>query len=128
MRVMPIRGLILHMGDIDRDPPLPLLRRLVNHVKRRKRRRRISVMQRLRDRRRQRRLPMINMTHRANVQMRLIALELRLTHGGAREPFSVMRGELLLAADAGDDFFLNGVRHLLVRLELHAVHGTPLGP
>ncbi len=31
MRIMPIRRLILHMRNIDRDPPLPLLRRLIDH-------------------------------------------------------------------------------------------------
>ena len=68
------------MRDRDRDPPRPLLRRLVDLIERRKRRRRILIVQHLRDRRRQRRLPMVNMTNRPNVQMRLVPLELLLRH------------------------------------------------
>jgi len=35
MRIMTIRRLILHMSNRDRDPPLTLLRRLINIIKRR---------------------------------------------------------------------------------------------
>jgi hypothetical protein len=31
---------------------------------------------------------MVDVTHRPNVQVRLVALELFLAHGGALEPFS----------------------------------------
>ena len=85
MGVMPVRGLILHMSDRDRDPPLLLLRRLINLVKRRIRHLRVPLVQHLGNRRRQGRLPMINMTHRPNVQMRLRPLKLLLRH---REPVS----------------------------------------
>ena len=34
VRVVPVVGLVLHMGDVDRDPPLLLLRRLVDLIER----------------------------------------------------------------------------------------------
>ena len=80
VRVMTIVGLVLHMRDRDRDPPRLLLRRLIDLIERHHRRVRIPLRQHLRDRRRQRRLPMVNMTNRPNIQMRLVPLKLRLRH------------------------------------------------
>ncbi len=81
MRIMTILRLILHMRNRNRDTTLPLLRSLINIIKRSKRRRtNTTIRQHLRNRSRQRRLPMINMTHRPNIHMRLGPLEFRLSH------------------------------------------------
>ena len=79
MGVMPIIRLVLHMGDIDRDPPRLLLRRLVDRIERRVLGQ-PTISQRLRDRRGQRGLAVVDVTHRADVHVRLGALELRLAH------------------------------------------------
>ena len=68
------------MSGRNRDPALPLFRRLVNLVKRRLRRT-ARLSQHLRYRRRQRRLAMINMANRPDVAVRLRSLEFRLGHG-----------------------------------------------
>ncbi len=81
MGVMTILGLILHMRNRNRDPTLLFLRSLVDRIKRRKIHVRILIRQHLGDRRGQRRLPMIDMTNRPNIQMRLRPLELLLRHG-----------------------------------------------
>ena len=70
MRIMPLRRLVLDMRGRDRDAARPLLRRLVDLVERHK-----GAAPRLRhhlgDRRRQRRLAVIDVTDRADVAMRL---------------------------------------------------------
>jgi hypothetical protein len=58
----------------DRDAARLLLRRRVDLVIR------LELAEILRDRRRQRRLAVVNVTNRADVHMRLVALELRLRH------------------------------------------------
>ena len=82
MRIMTILSHILHMRHIDRDPTLTLLRSLINIVVRRRLITRNPISQRPRNRRSQRRLPMVNMTHRPHVHMRLVPLELLLGHEG----------------------------------------------
>src|SRR6266702_2784618 len=79
MRVVPLLRLVLDMRRRNRDPARLLLRRLVNLVVRRVRRP-ARLRQYLRDRRRQRRLAMIDMANRPNVAMRLRPLKLRLRH------------------------------------------------
>ena len=70
-----------HVLGKNRDPPLPLLRSLINHVKPSHLIRPTNtIRQNLRNRSRQRRLPMINMTHSPNIHMRLNPLKLRLGH------------------------------------------------
>ena len=81
MRIMTSIRLILHMRNRNRNPPLLLLRSLINLIKRRIHHLRIPRRQHLRNRRRQRRLPMINMTHRPHIHMRLRTLKPLLTHG-----------------------------------------------
>ncbi len=80
VRVVPLVRLVLHVGDGDRDAPLPLLRRLVDLVERREVRLPLH-RQRLRDRRRQRRLPVVHVTNRPHVHVRLVSYELLLGHG-----------------------------------------------
>ena len=79
MRIMPVRRLILHMRRRYRNPPLLLLRRLVNLIKRNIIRHPLQSHM-LRDRRRQRRLPMIDMPYRTHIHMRLGPLKLLLRH------------------------------------------------
>ncbi len=79
VRVVAIVGLILNMRRGNRDTARLLFRRLVNLIKRREVRT-SSLSQHLRDRSRQRRLAMVNMTDRANVAMRLRALKFFLRH------------------------------------------------
>src|SRR5215469_6642523 len=79
MRIVPLVGLVLDMCRRDRDAPRPLLRRLVALVKRHKRRPAL-LRQNLGDRRRQRRLAMIDVTDRPNIAVRLRPLKLRLRH------------------------------------------------
>src|SRR5690606_18708613 len=80
MRIVTLVRLILHMRRRNRNPPLPLLRRLVNLVVRNVTR---QTLRRLnpRDRSRQRRLPMIHMPDRPHIHVRLRPLKLRLRHG-----------------------------------------------
>src|SRR6267143_5955324 len=79
MRVMPVRRLVFDMRGRDRDPAGALLRRLVDLVERHKRRP-AGFRQHLGDRRRQRRLAMVDMTDRPDVAMRLRPRKPRLTH------------------------------------------------
>ncbi len=79
MRIMPVGGLVFDMRRGDRDPPRPLLRRLVDLVKRHKCRPAL-LRQYLGDRRRQCRLAMVDVTDRPDVAMRLGPLKLRLRH------------------------------------------------
>src|SRR5437764_11058914 len=79
MRVMPLRGLVLDMRGRDRDAARPLLRRLVDLV--------VGgkggaprLRQNLGDRRRQRRLAMVDVTDRPDVAMRLGPREFGFTH------------------------------------------------
>ena len=80
VRVVTVLRLVLHVRDRDRDPTRLLFRRLVDLIERREVFVRVPVGEHLRDRRRQRRLPMVDMTNRPDVQVRLVALELLLGH------------------------------------------------
>src|SRR5690606_13174763 len=65
-----------------RDPTLTLLRSLIDvRIIRRRVMRRILLSQHPRNRRSQRRLPMVDVTHRPDVHMRLSTLELLFGHG-----------------------------------------------
>src|SRR6476661_4934312 len=84
MCVVPLLRLVLDMRDRDRDAALLLLRSLVDLVERRERvDRRELVMQHPGDRCRQRRLAMVDVTDRADVDVGLGPLELRLRHCGS---------------------------------------------
>ena len=79
MGIVAVRGLVLDMRDRDRDTTRLLLRRLIDLIERR-----VCGQphprQRLRDRSSQRGLAMVDMTHRANIDVRLVALKFRLAH------------------------------------------------
>src|SRR5690606_13291882 len=83
VRVVPLLRLVLHVRRRNRDPTLTLLRRLVNLIVPNMLR---QTLRRLnpRDRRRQRRLPMIHVPNRPNVHVRLRPLKLRLSHVSPR--------------------------------------------
>ncbi len=74
MRIVTPLCLVFHMRRRNRDPSRLLLRRAVNRIIALK----IAVL--LRDRRRQRRLAVINVTNRANVYMRLRTIKLLFCH------------------------------------------------
>ena len=79
MGVVALLGLVLDVGDGNGDAPLPLLGRLVDVVKR-------GVLgqvgrrEHLGDRRRQRRLAMVNVPDRPHIHMRLVPHKLLLPH------------------------------------------------
>src|SRR6478735_7095395 len=79
--VVTLLRLVLHVRDVDRDTALLLLRRLVDLVERREGVQvRVLVVQHLRDGRGQRRLAVVDVADRADVDVRLRPLELRLAH------------------------------------------------
>src|SRR5690606_31266929 len=103
MRIVPVRRLVLHMRRRDRDAARLLLRSRINLVIR------LVLAEELRDRRRQTRLAMVNVTNRADVHMRLRALEFTCGHLfflGVETASFGMRGRL--AATAAKDKGLPG--------------------
>src|SRR5262249_12972401 len=80
VRVVPVRRLILHVAHRNRDPPLPLLRRIVDRPKIPHRHPAVLRVQHLRDRTRQRRLAVIYVPDRPNVHVRLRPIKLLLGH------------------------------------------------
>ncbi len=83
VRVVTRLRLVLDVRDRDRDTALALLGSLVDLVKRRSLVEvRVRVVQHLGNRRRQRRLTVVDVTDGADVDVRLGPLELRLSHCG----------------------------------------------
>jgi hypothetical protein len=76
---VPLRRLVLDVRRRDRDAPLALLRRLVDLVERHELGESLLRLD-LRDRRRQRRLPVIDVPDRTDVHVRLRPLEFGLRH------------------------------------------------
>ena len=74
-------GLVLDVGDGDGDPALALLGRVVDRVEGAVLRAEPFRCEVLGDRRGQRRLAMVDVADRADVHVRLVALELLLGHG-----------------------------------------------
>src|SRR5664279_4641421 len=107
VRVVPCFGQVLDVRDRDRDPALPLLRRLVDLVERLGVRvqRWILVVQHARDGCGQRRLAMVDVTDGADVDVRLGPLELRLRHCGSLslwDSAGSLFARLLLDSDVGE--------------------------
>src|SRR5262249_57288243 len=86
--VVAVGRLVLDVGDVDRDAPLPLLRSLVDLVEARVLGRRVLVVQHLGDGGGQGRLAVVDVAHRPDVEVRLAPLELRLTHVSACSLYS----------------------------------------
>ena len=80
VRVVAVRRLVLDVRGVDRDAALPLLRRLVDLVEAGRGRAGSLLGEHLRDRGRQRRLAVVDVTDGADVDVRLGALELLLGH------------------------------------------------
>ena len=82
--VVPVGGLVLDVGDVDRDAPLPLLGGLVDLVERLELgAARVALGEDLGDRRGQGGLAVVDVAHRPDVEVGLVALELLLGHGRA---------------------------------------------
>src|SRR3954453_20450422 len=79
VRVVPVLGLVLDVRRGDRDAALLLLRSVVDLVEG-ARLAAVRLGEHLRDRRGQRRLAVVDVTDRADVDVRLVALELLLGH------------------------------------------------
>src|SRR3546814_10135220 len=79
VRIVTVRRLVLDMARRNRDAARLLFRRLVDLVVRRERRT-ARLRKHLRDRSRQRRLAMVDVTNRPNVAMRFVTLKLCLGH------------------------------------------------
>ena len=77
---MPPRRRVLHVRRRDRDPPLLLLRRIVDRIETPHQHLRIQLVQHLRDRRCQRRLPMVYVPDRPDVHVRLATVKFLLRH------------------------------------------------
>ena len=80
VRIVAVRRLVLHVRGRDRDAALALFRSVVDRVERTELVVRVVLRQHLRDRRRQRRLAMIDVTNRPNVYVRLRPVKLFLAH------------------------------------------------
>src|SRR5437588_753568 len=80
VRVVPLRRLVLHMRHRNRDPPLPLFRRVVDRPVLPHRDLGVLRVQHLRDRRRQRRLAVVDVPDRPHVHVRLRPLVIGLRH------------------------------------------------
>src|SRR5215208_5813080 len=144
--VVPLVGLILHVRRRDRDAARLLLRRVVDLVEGLGLAA-VRVGEHLRDRRGQGRLAMVDVTDGADVDVRLVALELLLRHFGLllfvslssllryvrRRParkanpcrLAQLRGDGL-PRPALDDLLGDVGRHFLVAVELHRVRRAPL--
>src|ERR1700686_5240531 len=85
---VPVFRLVLHVRHRDRDPPLAFLRRVVDRIKRPERHLRVVLRQNFGDRRRQRRLAVIDVPNRPDIQVRLVSLEFFLRHRSVRSSAS----------------------------------------
>jgi hypothetical protein len=81
VRVVALRRLVLHVRRVDRDPARLLLRRRID-LRIVLRLATVLLGQHVRHRRRQRRLPVVHVTNRPNVHVRLLALEFCFCHDG----------------------------------------------
>src|SRR5207245_2641222 len=109
VRVVTVPRLVLHVRRVDRHPPLPLLRRVVDLVVRLELNLRVARRQNLRDRRRQRRLPVVHVPDRPDVHVRLVPVELLLGHLSLApsQPCS-LRPLLVLLAGSASSASLHG--------------------
>src|SRR5690625_1878906 len=116
---MAARCPVYDMGGLDRDAPRLLLRRRVYRVIG------LEITEILGDCRRQRRLPMVHMPNRPDIDMRLRPLELLLRHFSVSSLFSGTMGPTLVRSGVFRlDFLADIRRHRLVMRELHGELGT----
>ncbi len=81
VRVVPVGGLVFHVRHRDRDAAGFFFRRVVDRIEAPELDLRIVLRQHLRDRRRQRRLAVIDVPDRPDVDVRLAAVKFFLCHG-----------------------------------------------
>src|SRR5262249_39546106 len=117
VRVVAVRPLVLPVRGGGRGGPLPLLRRLVDLVEG-DRLAAARLSEDLRDRRRQRGLAVVDVTDRADVDVRLGAIELLLAHWWL--PALLTR---FLFRSGVDDVARDRLRYFLVTIELHGEVG-----
>ena len=80
VRVVAVGRLVFHVRYRNRDAALALFRRVIDRIERPERYLRIVLRQHFRDRRRQRRLAVIDVPDRPNIHVRLISFEFFLRH------------------------------------------------
>ena len=80
VRIVTVRRLVLHVRRGNRDAALPLFRRVVDRIERTKLVLRVVLLQYLGDRRRQRRLAVIDVPDRPHVHVRLRTIKFFLRH------------------------------------------------
>ena len=80
VRVVPVRRLVLHVRRGNGDAARLFFRSVIDRIKRPKRNLRIVLLQNLRDRRRQRRLAVVDVTNRPYVAVRLIPFKFFFRH------------------------------------------------
>ena len=80
VRVVTVRRRVLHVRRRNRDPTLPLLRRIVDRIEAPEMHALVTLRQYLRDRCRQRRLPVVHVTNRPHVQVGLASIEFLFRH------------------------------------------------
>src|SRR5579883_2341467 len=120
VRIVPVRRLVLDVRGGDRDTTLALFRRIINRIKRPELDLRVVLRQHLRDRRRQRRLPMIDMSDRPHIHVRLTTIKFLFRHCSLLlMPYRILLFPNCLALNAGDNFFRNRTRCLFVTREMH---------
>src|SRR4051812_47529043 len=115
VRVVTVLRLVLDVRGVDRDPALLLLGSVVDLLERPGGRAAALLSEHLRDRGRERRLAVVDVADRADVEMRLRPLELLLAHS-----FLSFR----LARLRVDELACDRLRHFLVAIELHG-EGCP---
>ena len=120
VRIVTVRRLILNVRRRNRDATRTLLRCLVNLIIGLKLSA-ASLGHNLRNRRRQRRLAVVNMANRANVHVRLGTIKLLLGH-----PYGLLSLALTSSGHLGADFISHGLRNLLIMVELHRILGAAL--
>ncbi len=79
MGIVPLVRLVFHVRNVDRDAARFLFRRIVDLIVRPEFRL-PQHLRHFRDRRRQRRLPVVDVPHRPHVQMRLASIIFCLRH------------------------------------------------
>src|SRR5215210_3877839 len=116
VRVVTVLRLVLDVRRVDRDAALLLLRGVVDLLERPDGRVADLLREHLRDRRGERRLAVVDVTDRADVEMRLRPLELLLAH-------SFLSFRLALRVD---ELARDRLRDFLVAIELHGERGPAL--
>ncbi len=109
MRIVTRVGLVFHMRRRDRDPARFLFRGSVDLVIR------LELAELLRDRRRQRRLAVVNVTNRADVAMRLAAVKLFLAH--VFSPY-------LMGPMSGATYVMRNGKSSICSIRTHSGHWT----